>query len=94
METDFTKLNPMLSTAGAKIIGSSELGFNCPHCKYRVTLRVNFQGPPIGNSIWGLTVVEGKGWETATITPSVANHTVGRKPSTCHFSVINGKIHP
>lgn len=94
METDFTKLNPLLSTTGIDMLGSSELGFNCPHCKHRILLRVNFNGPPKGDSIWGLTVESGKGWETATITPSVSNHTVGRKSSTCHFSVINGKIHP
>lgn len=90
METDFSKLNPMLSHSEL----GHELTFNCPHCLNRVAIRVNLNSGPISPAIWGLFVDIDKGWQTATITPSINDHPIGLKRSGCHFSVVNGTVQP
>jgi hypothetical protein len=90
METDFTKLNPLLSHSE---LGHS-LAFKCPHCGCPVSIKVNLMGADQPPSTWGLFVVSGEGWESATITPSINDHPIGRERSGCHFSIIKGKVYP
>jgi len=83
----FSSLNP--------VFDGKELIMNCPLCANRFSIRVNYQGDPIGPATWGLRHPENVfEWDLVTITPSIANHPRPKKAPSCdaHFSIINGRI--
>lgn len=89
-----SELNPMLGYTESL---GHELSLNCPFCKNRFSIHVNYMGIAKEPYTWGLTHQEGNfSWDNITITPSISNHPLA-KGITCnnpHFSVINGEIIP
>ena len=89
-----SELNPML---GYTETFGHELSLNCPYCKNRFSIHVNYQNNPIEPSTWGLKHTPGVfDWDDVTITPSISNHPLARNIvcSNPHFSIISGEIVP
>lgn len=85
-------LNPIL---GHTDMFGHELTIDCPICKERFSVHVNYQGPYKGDNIWGLSHPAAEfTWDSVTLTPSINHHPQARNKPKCaaHFSIINGKI--
>jgi hypothetical protein len=99
----FTELNPLMS-GRSQLKGfedTHELSFNCPVCGMNVSVRVHFNGGEGDRerSVWKLTIPEGNGWESATITPSIWGHHKKRTPDgdvrcPVHISISEGTVSP